>query len=118
MKKILSVILCAAMVLAACAALAEEGFASTPGFAAHGDVAFASATVDADGKLVALDINEHYGIRSVGRIINNITKASEEELAKLESEVEAEIEEAVEYAKNAPLPENESALHNVFWEGK
>ena len=43
---------------------------------------------------------------------------SEEELAKLESEVEAEIEEAVEYAKNAPLPENESALHNVFWEGK
>ena len=43
---------------------------------------------------------------------------SEEELAKLESEVEAEIEEAVEYAKNAPLPENESALQNVFWEGK
>ena len=37
MKKILSVILCAAMVLAACAAPAEEGFASTPGFAAHGD---------------------------------------------------------------------------------
>ena len=31
--------------------------------------------------------------------------------------VEAEIDEAVEYAKNAPLPENESALHDVFWEG-
>ena len=90
MKKVLSVILCAAMVLAACAALAEEGFASTPGFAAHGDVAFASATVDADGKLVALDINEYYGIRSVGRIINNITKASEEELAKLDAIPEAD----------------------------
>lgn len=90
MKKVLSVILCAAMVLAACAALAEEGFASTPGFAAHGDVAFASATVDADGKLVALDINEYYGIRSVGRIINNVTKASEEELAKLDAIPEAD----------------------------
>ena len=43
---------------------------------------------------------------------------SEEELAKLEADVEAEIDEAVEYAKNAPLPENETALHNVFWEGK
>lgn len=43
---------------------------------------------------------------------------SEEELAKLEADVEAEIDEAVEYAKNAPLPENETELHNVFWEGK
>ena len=30
---------------------------------------------------------------------------------------EDELDEAVEYAKNAPLPENESALHDVFWEG-
>ena len=30
---------------------------------------------------------------------------------------DSEIDEAVEYAKNAPLPENESALHDVFWEG-
>ena len=37
--------------------------------------------------------------------------------AALEAEVEAEIDEAVEYAKNAPMPENEAALHNVFWEG-
>ena len=42
---------------------------------------------------------------------------SEEDLEKLEAEVEAEIDEAVEYAKNAPMPENEAALHNVFWEG-
>ena len=41
---------------------------------------------------------------------------SEEELAALEAEVEAEIEEAVEYAKNAALPDNEDALKNVFWE--
>ena len=31
--------------------------------------------------------------------------------------IEAEIDEAVEYAKNAPLPTVESALENVFWEG-
>ena len=41
---------------------------------------------------------------------------SEEELAALEAEVEAEIEDAVEYAKNAALPDNEDALKNVFWE--
>ena len=43
--------------------------------------------------------------------------ATEDELQKMEADIEAEIDEAVEYAKNAPLPENESALHDVFWEG-
>lgn len=43
--------------------------------------------------------------------------ATKEELQAMETAVEAEIDEAVEYAKNAPLPENESALHDVFWEG-
>ena len=43
--------------------------------------------------------------------------ATEEELKQLETAVETEVDEAVEYAKTAPLPENESALHNVFWEG-
>lgn len=42
--------------------------------------------------------------------------ACEEELQNLESQVEAEIDEAVEYAKNAPMPRLESALENVFWE--
>lgn len=42
---------------------------------------------------------------------------SEEELQKVEAEVEQEIDDAVEYAKNAPLPAYESALKNVFWEG-
>lgn len=41
---------------------------------------------------------------------------TEDELQKLEAEVEAEIDEAVEYAKNAPEPAFESALTNVFWE--
>ena len=92
MKKVLSFILFVAMVFATCSALAEgvTGFASAPGFSAHGDVAFASATLDAEDKLVALDINEYYGIRSVGRIINNITKASDEELAKLDAIPEAD----------------------------
>ena len=41
---------------------------------------------------------------------------TEEELQKLEAEVEQEIDEAVEYAKAAPLPTFDSALKNVFWE--
>lgn len=48
------------------------------------------------------------------RILNEGVTA-EAELQKLEAE--AEIDEAVEYARNAPLPEDEAALHNVFWEG-
>ncbi len=43
---------------------------------------------------------------------------TEEELQKVEAEVEAEIDDAVEYAKTAKLPDDESALHHVFWEGK
>jgi hypothetical protein len=60
-----------------------KGFASAPGFAAHGDVAFANAEVDAEGNLVALEINEYYGIRSVGRIVNNLEKAKDAELQKV-----------------------------------
>ena len=42
---------------------------------------------------------------------------SEEDLQKIEAEIEQEIDDAVEYAKAAPLPSNESALEHVFWEG-
>lgn len=56
--------------------------------------------------------------------VNNFRKVilehgviSEEELQKVEAEVEQEIDDAVEFAKNAPLPTYESALKNVFWEG-
>lgn len=58
---------------------------SAPGFESHGDVAFATAEVDSNGDLVALDINEYYGIRSIGRIVNNLSKANEEELAKVDA---------------------------------
>ena len=42
---------------------------------------------------------------------------SEEDLQKAEAVIEQEIDDAVEYAKAAPLPSNESALEHVFWEG-
>lgn len=60
-----------------------KGFAVGKGFEAHKDVVCATAEVDAEGKLINLDINEYLGIRSIGRIINNITKANDEELAKV-----------------------------------
>ena len=42
---------------------------------------------------------------------------TEQALQKMEAEVEQEIDDAVEYAKAAPVPANETALENVFWEG-
>ena len=42
---------------------------------------------------------------------------SEAELEKVEADIEQEIEDVVEYAKNAPLPTHESALKNIYWEG-
>ena len=47
------------------------------------------------------------------RLINeNI--ATDEELSAIEEKITAEIEEAVEYAKNAPFPALESALEDVY----
>ncbi len=43
--------------------------------------------------------------------------ADEQELQALEVQVEAEIDEAVEYAKTAAMPALESAFENVYWEG-
>ena len=62
-------------------------------------------------------IQDHDPVKMFRERILKENVISEEDLEKLEAEVEAEIEEAVEYAKNAPMPENEAALHNVFWEG-
>lgn len=42
---------------------------------------------------------------------------SDAELQKEEDKIEQEIDDAVEYAKNAPLPADETALEHVFWEG-
>ena len=62
-------------------------------------------------------IQDHDPVKMFRERILKENVISEEDLEKLEVEVEAEIDEAVEYAKNAPMPENEAALHNVFWEG-
>lgn len=41
---------------------------------------------------------------------------TEEELAAREAAIEQEIEDAVDYAKAAPLPRPEEALQNVYQE--
>ncbi|MCP1108931.1 thiamine pyrophosphate-dependent dehydrogenase E1 component subunit alpha [Ohessyouella blattaphilus] len=43
--------------------------------------------------------------------------ASEEELQEVEGAILAEIDEEIEYAKNAPEPQPEDALTDVYWEG-
>ena len=62
-------------------------------------------------------IQDHDPVKMFRERILKEGAATEDELKQLETEVETEVDEAVEYAKTAPLPENESALHNVFWEG-
>lgn len=42
---------------------------------------------------------------------------TESDLQKEEEKIKQEIDDAAEYAKNAPMPANESALEHVFWEG-
>lgn len=44
--------------------------------------------------------------------------ATEKDLEKIENAIEADIDEAVEYAQNADFPQVESALTDVYWEGK
>jgi TPP-dependent pyruvate/acetoin dehydrogenase alpha subunit len=43
--------------------------------------------------------------------------ASEESLAGIEGEVEAEIDAAVDFAQASPDPAAEDALRHVFWDG-
>ena len=62
-------------------------------------------------------IQDHDPVKMFRERILKEGAATEEELKQLETAVETAVDEAVEYAKTAPLPENESALHNVFWEG-
>ena len=44
--------------------------------------------------------------------------ASEKEVEEIENTIEADIDDAVEYAQHAPFPQIESALTDVDWEGK
>lgn len=62
-------------------------------------------------------INQKDPVKNFRKRILEEKVITEEALQEVEAAIEAEIDEAVEYAKNAPLPTNESALENVFWEG-
>ena len=46
-----------------------------------------------------------------------VSVATEDELAAMEAQVEAEIEDCVEYAQKAPFPALETALEDVYCEG-
>lgn len=43
--------------------------------------------------------------------------ATEKELDAIEERIQDEVDEAVEYAQNAEEPPEESALHDIYWEG-
>lgn len=62
-------------------------------------------------------IEDRDPVKNFRRRILEEGAATEEELQALEADVAAQVDDAVEYAKNAPLPANESALEHVFWEG-
>ncbi len=62
-------------------------------------------------------INQRDPVKNFRKRILEAQVIGEEELEKIEAAIEKEIDDAVEYAKQAPLPTNESALENVFWEG-
>ena len=62
-------------------------------------------------------IDQRDPVKNFRKVILEKGIISEEELQKEEAEIEQEIDDAVEYAKSAPLPTYDSALENVFWEG-
>lgn len=62
-------------------------------------------------------INQRDPVKNFRQVILKKGVIAEKELELVEAAVEREIDEAVEYAKNAPLPALDSALKNVFWEG-
>jgi acetoin:2,6-dichlorophenolindophenol oxidoreductase subunit alpha len=62
-------------------------------------------------------IHQKDPVSSFRRRILEAGVVSEEALSREEQAIEQEIEDAVEYAKAAPFPDNGSALKNVFWEG-
>lgn len=62
-------------------------------------------------------IDQRDPVKNFRKVILEKGIISEEELQKEEAEIEQEIDDAVEYAKSAPLPAYDSALENVFWEG-
>ena len=62
-------------------------------------------------------IHQRDPVKNFRTVILENEVVSEETLCEVEAEIEQEIDDAVEYAKNAPLPADEDALQHVFWEG-
>lgn len=62
-------------------------------------------------------IQDRDPVKNFRKLILEQEIISEDELKVIENEILQEIDDAVEYAKAAPLPTNESALEHVFWEG-
>ena len=62
-------------------------------------------------------IEQRDPVKNFRAVILDKGVVTEQALQKMEAEVEQEIDDAVEYAKAAPVPANETALENVFWEG-
>ncbi len=62
-------------------------------------------------------LGEKDPVKNFREVILKKKVITEKKLEQEEAKIEKEIEDAVEYAKNAPLPANEAALKNVFWEG-
>nr|WP_325245115.1 thiamine pyrophosphate-dependent dehydrogenase E1 component subunit alpha [uncultured Oscillibacter sp.] len=62
-------------------------------------------------------IEQRDPVKNFRTVILDKGVVTEQALQKMEAEVEQEIDDAVEYAKAAPVPANETALENVFWEG-
>ena len=63
-------------------------------------------------------IQDRDPVKNFRKVLLEKLVVTDSELKAIEEEIEQEIDEAVEYAKNAPFPDNESALKNVFWEEK
>lgn len=61
--------------------------------------------------------NERDPVKNFRKEILSKGILTEEALAEREAAVEQEIEDAVDYAKAAPLPRPEEALQNVYREG-
>ena len=62
-------------------------------------------------------IEEHDPVKMFRQRILDEKIATEEELAELEEKITDQIDEEVEYAKNAPFPGTEVALQDIYWEG-
>jgi pyruvate dehydrogenase E1 component alpha subunit len=55
-------------------------------------------------------------IKKLGEYLLQSGLCAQEELTDIEQRIENQVEDAVEFAKNSPVPLPQDALHNVYWE--